>query len=372
MKRIDLFLKSSLVFVIGYNSIFGNSLLADVKQDVSLWRIIGELQPYFPVVNSHDIPCDQYSDSSKLADTSFIDMVFKESFFDRMSKKDQEQINLYFNKYDVSQINLFNLLATKVPQVSITTEIANSLILSKFDDGDTIVDLGIGTGRQIIALLDSLKDRKATSLKIVGIEPDIGSLNIAEKLIIQKGIALGIDITFVSIHSTAEKMSDVQWDKLGRGFILNASFALHHVKDSIRGRTEILREISERSPKLVVLSEPNVDHFTDEYMVRFSNCYEHFKVTFESIDVLDISENEKAALKRNFFGREINDILGTGERNERHELTTSWLDRLNKANMNPNRSVIEFTHKNLKIVNNEGFYSIEYKEVPLISVIHFK
>ena len=117
---------------------------------------------------------------------------------------------------------------------------------------------------------------------------------------------------------------------------MNAAFALHHIAErpsNVNPRDAFFLQLRRWEPRGVVLCEPNSDHHRSPIRERFHNCWRHFFLTFQLIEELDISRQEKNAMKL-FFSREIEDIVGTLDetrRFERHELTELWLGRLERA-----------------------------------------
>jgi hypothetical protein len=319
----------------------------------------------------------QRSESQKIIDT-----IFSLALAKRFSPHSHgNEKNLYLQKFGTSQINLFNLLATKVPQVALTTKIANGLIAAELPK--CVIDFGIGTGRQFISLLAQLSG-KVSTLTIVGIEPDATSLSIAQRDLVAAGQDNGIAVTFISICSKVEDLTEAHWATLQQidpRPVVNASFALHHILESPDlTRTTILRRIRTLNPAIVVLSEPDVDHYTSTHEERVHNCLAHFSATFSSLDAIStMSREEKNALKVQFFGREIEDIIGNDEasRVERHETTEAWWQRLAAAGFEQPGQPIPletetFFNPIIQVVPMLGSYSLRHKGEPLVSVIFAK
>jgi hypothetical protein len=308
--------------------------------------------------------------------------VFGAALARRLSAEAVEEANLYLKQFEVPQIQLFNLLADKVPQVSMTTAIANSCIARAIGEQlhPTVIDVGIGTGRQMVALLDSLcaTGRLPKRMTVIGIEPSDFCLRLAEQNLREAAARLGVGLSFHAQRSAVEELTDEDWARLaalckGRPAI-NASFALHHVGD-VGGsdvRDEVLLRLRSLRPLALVLSEPDVDHLERRFLVRFDNCWRHFATTFVAIDRLTIPKCDQDALKVQFFGREIADILGSPDdtRSERHESASSWLRRLKRtgyeARMNvelpPSGPVID-------VCNRGDRASLEFADEPLVAVL---
>jgi hypothetical protein len=231
--------------------------------------------------------------------------VFGAALARRISGTAAAEANLCLRQFEVPQIHLFNLLAISAPFVGLAGVIANREIRRavRGEQHPTVIDVGIGTGRQVVA--DAA--RKA-----------------------------GLPVTFHPFLRAAEAITVDEWHMIRAACtarpVINASFALHHVGD-VGGkdvRNDVLRRLRWLDPKLCVLSEPNVHHYEKDFLRRFHNCWEHFSVAFAAVDRARAARRHKNALKVCFFGREIADILANPEeqRSERHESTASWLGRL--------------------------------------------
>lgn len=313
--------------------------------------------------------------------SSLTRMIFAAALARRVSPATSQAANLYLADYEVPQIRLFNLLAEHLPQVGLAGQIANDLIARSCAGREevVIVDVGIGTGRQIIGALEQMAATGSLPqrLCVVGIEPMEWSLETAERDVSACAARLGAELTFVGLCGVAEALTDRHWEriaKLGRRPIVNASFALHHVMDAqdAIGRDLVLARLRALAPEVVILSEPNVDHFERDYAQRFANCWAHFGTTFTVIDALAISNDDKAALKV-FMGREISDILGSpeSERSERHETTETWLRRLERADLQPTPVTVALPDPRGAITprRHEHFVGLDYGDETLVSVL---
>jgi hypothetical protein len=172
----------------------------------------------------------------------------------------------------------------------------------------------------------------------VGIEPAAAALAQAEQDVLSTAARLGMRVTFQGMAKPAEALTASEWTALrtlpGKRLV-NESFALHHLpaRDGRELRQDVLERLREVAPAAFVLSEPNSNHLEADFQTRFLNSWEHFGLTFRTLDALDLDADERKALKTRFFGREIEDIIAQpeGERSERHELATTWCDRLERA-----------------------------------------
>ena len=91
--------------------------------------------------------------------------VFGAALARRLSKDAAEEANLYLNRFDVPQIHLFNLLAHEVPQVGLTTVIANRCIAGAIEGSahPTVIDVGIGTAQTDDSRCSSCSPSSASS-----------------------------------------------------------------------------------------------------------------------------------------------------------------------------------------------------------------
>ncbi len=251
--------------------------------------------------------------------------------------------NLYLSGFQIPQIRLFELVTRALSSVSLVVDAATQVVtdLSADEDPLTLVDVGLGQGHQTARILRGLARTervRARRVTVAAIEPSAASLDAAEKNVRAAADAARLDLTFLGFPRTAEALSREDWLLIRRACrspIVNASFALHHVRDAGSGdaRDRVLCRLHDLEPRAMVLSEPDVDHHDPDLGRRFRNCWDHFGRTFRLIDALPIEPLEKMALKTQFFGREIDDILGAPEeaRCERHETLASWEGRLERA-----------------------------------------
>lgn len=283
--------------------------------------------------------------------TSALDLqysIFLTALSKRLATGGFQQPNLYLLDLDVRQIDLFDLMARKMPLVSMPGRHANRLIQHFLRDSanPAVVDIGTGSGQQMVHLLQEIasdESLRSRPLLIVGIEPAPKSLLEAEEAVLRTASELGLNVRFEGIGKCIEQFSSEDWDllaTLAQGAIFNEAFALHHVSGRA-GRhdrkDEVIAKLASLSPRAFVLTEPHSNHESFSLSERFQNSWNHYGLAFRVIDRLDIRPEEKNAIKLHFFAREVEDVLGTGEeiRTERHETAAMWLDRLEKAGMKP-------------------------------------
>ncbi|MFP2907170.1 GRAS family protein [Pyxidicoccus sp. 3LFB2] len=135
----------------------------------------------------------------------------------------------------------------------------------------------------------------------------------------------------------------------------------------------MLRRLRALAPTGLVLCEPHVDHHRAPVRERFRNAWNHFTRVFELLDTLDVPREDRAAIKR-FFGREVDDIVGTVDesvRCERHETAPSWMDRLRRAGFVPLESLErvqpEAVHPAVALRRERGCVGICYRQDMLVA-----
>lgn len=255
--------------------------------------------------------------------------------------------NLYLRNLDLAQISLFNVLAEHLPLVNLSGRLGNELLAGFLArrTSVTLIDLGIGTAQQEIALLETLAERNALPqrLRLVAIEPGRTSLDEARLRLTQTAQRLGLQLEFVGFGKVAEALTGADWAAIADDdseVVVNAAFAAHHIQSTGAGpaaaRDEVFRRLRALDPVAVLLLEPHSDHINPDFSARFAACWRHFGAIFRFVDGLPIAERDRSAIKL-FFAREIDDILANSEetRAERHETTEAWLARLVRTGFVP-------------------------------------
>jgi hypothetical protein len=308
--------------------------------------------------------------------------LFASALSHRLASAKRGEINLYLRQFQDTQISLFNLLAQKLPTVSLTQPLANEL-LARFVGGHddvALFDIGIGSGRQEVAMLYRLAEqgRLPRRLTVIAVEPDAGSLIEAQVGLFEATAELGVELEFVPMHMVVEDMTDADWAQVASyeaPLVVNASFAAHHIRCSEGEplRDRIFRRIRELDPDAVVLAEPSSNHHAASLVERFENAWYHFGLTFRLIDDLDVAPEEAAAMKM-FFAREIDDIVANAEetRCERHEPVEVWVERLRRAGFTPYAD-FEFARalrdERVRVAPRDGYVGLDYHDETLVAVI---
>lgn len=309
--------------------------------------------------------------------------VFAGALAKTLSQSADERANLYLRDYEVPQIKLFDLLASRVPVVSWARQLGTALLadLCRGEREVTLIDIGIGLGSQEVALLYQLAraPNSPKRLTIVAIECQAGSLDEAERALERAGEETGIELSLLKLAVPVEELSERDWSRIERQpgcKIAVSSFAMHHVRrnEGAETRDHVLSRLARLGVKGFVLTEPDSDHLNDDYLARFDAAWQHFGAVFRMLDDLDLGETERNALKVSFFGREIADILGTvhGSRSERHEPTEHWWNRLTRAGFVPQRARMPHSmprERGLETVDRGKHLSIEHRGVGIVSVM---
>lgn len=243
--------------------------------------------------------------------------------------------HIYLQRFEIPQIRLFELLIQQFPLANLSQQCTNTLLIDALSrlNSPVLMDIGIGTGMQVVNILNGLAQQPNSVLRhltIVGIEPFGEALDAAQATISKLAGSLPFTVTFTPRLTFIEHLSQNDLQQLlphqHDGVYTNASFALHHIQQ-VAQRQSVFANLKALPVKALVLSEPNSDHYEPDYAQRFENCVGHYGALFKLIDQLPIVANEKAALKL-FFGREIDDVLGNADdvRVEKHYATQQWVD----------------------------------------------
>ncbi len=311
--------------------------------------------------------------------------VFAAGLARRLSGQAVVEANLYLGRFEVPQIHLFNLLGRAVPFVGLATRLGNEAILKAMAGvaRPTLIDVGIGTGRQACVLLETMaaSGRQPEQLTVIGIEPSDWALDEARRNIEATAERLGVEVSFFGVVALAEQMTNADWRRVAQACtarpVVNASFALHHIADDAQGndrRDAVLAQLRALEPALLVLAEPDVDHLERGFYARFTNCLAHFGAVFRTLDRLPLAQADRDALKVGFFGREIADILGNPDalRAERHESSASWARRLRRAGFGLQVAAGQTDEQAgagaVTVRAREGRLSLDAQDVPVVAI----
>jgi Fe2+ transport system protein FeoA len=308
--------------------------------------------------------------------------IFASALGRRLESGRTTEINLYLRQFETTQISLFNLLARHLPTVQMAGPLANEVLAGYVGGNDevTLLDVGIGSGRQEVALLYQLgtQRRLPRKLNVIAIEPDAGSLLEAGESLAEAALMLGVDLEFHPVHKVVEELDDADWrffGSFGAPLVALSAFAVHHVRSTGRGsaRDAFFRRLRALAPDAVVLCEPSSDHDSPSLRERFEAAWHHFGLTFRLIDELEIGDAEKSAMKM-FFAREIEDILGNAEetRCERHEPVDAWVRRLREAGFVPCTDfglVGRSSAGPVRVAVRNGYLGLDYGDETLVAIV---
>jgi len=289
--------------------------------------------------------------------------------------------HIYLKRYEITQIELFNLLIKEFPFVKWGHEIVNNLICSRLINTNKaiIIDIGIGQGIQMINLLNKLKPLKnLEQVVILGIEPFEDALNLSVQNMNNIKPELPFDLEFIPLKGFIQNIDIDTLKRTLDGYegrtIINSSLAMHHIQ-TLEERIGVLNTLRELDPYAIVLVEPNIDHYEPDFYRRFQNCYQHFYHIFKVVDSLNIDNKLKNGLKM-FFGREIEDIIGNKneERYEKHEPAYRWIEKLINSGFivkNNFMSDLPTIEGGVKIgFNEQGFLGFSFAAETLLAVIY--
>jgi hypothetical protein len=288
-------------------------------------------------------------------------------------------LNLYLQQLERSQISLFDLLARHLPTVAWAGALANDVLagfLARHDEV-TLLDVGIGSGRQEVALVRLLAERGQLPrrMDVIAVEPDASSLRSAGGALDAAAHAAGLQLGFRPVRGTVEDLSADDWARFSAvdtPIVVLGAFALHHVRPG-PSRDVLFHRLASLAPEVVVLCEPSSDHDAPSLRERFAASWRHFGLTFRIIDGLDIPEAEKNSMKL-FFAREIEDIVSAAEdaRCERHQPAETWVARLREAGLTPMRDfgrVRVPEGGTVRVAPRDGYLSLEAEDETLVAVI---
>jgi hypothetical protein len=308
--------------------------------------------------------------------------IFASALSRRLQSDKSAEINLYLRQYEKTQITLFNLLAEHLPTVSMAGPLANE-VLARFVGGHdevTLLDVGIGSGRQEVALVHLLAERGTLprKLNVVAIEPDAGSLLEASFNLGEAAEALSFELAFHPVHKLVEDLDEADWAEFasfGAPLVVLGAFAVHHVRSAPERRTrdDLFHRLRELHPDAVVLCEPSSNHDSPDLMERFQAAWHHFGLTFGLIDALEVDEPQKAAMKM-FFAREIDDIVGSAEeaRYERHEPVDNWVRRMRDAGFAPYPELEAFQGResgSVRVRARDGYLGLDHGDETLVAIV---
>jgi hypothetical protein len=270
---------------------------------------------------------------------------FAETILGRCRSVSSSGGNLYLGaRPPGAQLRAFELLRLRTPLIPFAYAAANKALVHELplDSEVTLIDVGIGRGGQIRALLrNPVARRHISRLHVIGVEPDSdaqsdhGALELAARQILETAAEVGLAVTFTAVAKRAELLTLDDFPPMRGRIIANAAFAVHHVVPTKPGeldREAVLRLLHELGAETVVLTEPDSDHVEDRLPLRLLHAYRHYRSVAACLDAT-LAGTDAQLVWGEFFAPEVRNVIGHdgNGRTERHELSATWADRLERA-----------------------------------------
>lgn len=243
-----------------------------------------------------------------------------------------------------AQLRAFELLRLRTPLIPFAYAAANKALLHELplDSEVTLIDVGIGRGGQVRALLRNPVARRCISrLHVIGVEPDSdaesehGALELAGRQVLETAAEVGVQATFTPIAKRAELLRQADFPQMRGRVLANAAFAVHHVVQSNRlelDRRGVLELLYGLGAETVVLTEPDTDHVEDRLPLRLLYAYRHYRSVAACLDAT-LAASDAQLVWTEFFAPEVRNVIGHdgNGRTERHELSGTWARHLESA-----------------------------------------
>jgi hypothetical protein len=315
--------------------------------------------------------------------------IFAEALLDRIHRRGGSGGNLYLGgRPPGAQLRAFELLRLRTPLIPFGYAAANRALLHAVDGPAdvTLLDIGIGRGGQIRALLKNPWARRLLrSLHVIGVEPDSspgasGALQTAQANVLAAAEEAGIPVTFAGIGKLAEALTvaDIAAARPRGVLLANGSLSLHHVglpeHGAPRGRAEVLSTIREAGFSHIVLLEPDTNHDEDDLALRFLYAYRHYGTIARSLHAT-LASADALLVYGEFFADEIRNVISHDGvlRVERHEEAERWVERLREAGFDtdtPAELVApSAAPKGFQVVDTGHAVALRYDGVSLLSVL---
>lgn len=270
---------------------------------------------------------------------------FAEAILGRIRSTEGHAGNLYLGaRAPGAQLRAFELLRLRTPLIPFAYAAGNRAILEAVEPGSdvTLIDVGIGRGGQLRALLRNPVARRAfRSVHVIGVEPDsstttgAGALETAEQNVLSAGQEVGIPTEFTGIAKTAEDLttSDLVAAGLVGQVVATSSFCLHHLDvERSGGRAGVLSLLRDVGASAVVVVEPDSNHYEDDLAIRFLHAYRHYRTIARSLHGM-LAPADASLVWSEFFAPEVHNVISHDgpARTERHEESSRWAERIEQA-----------------------------------------
>lgn len=324
-----------------------------------------------------------------------VSAVFARALRARVLGEDLDAGNLYDARPGAGDmLAAFHVLVRSTPLVTFGHENATTAIAAAVEGEDAvhILDLGMGGGTQWPLLFRALAARPggAPRVRLTGVdlpapegEPDARLREAMDRL---AGAAAEAGVPFEG-RVVATQLERMDYGALelreGEALVVNAALALHHVPDGYvdptAHRDRVLRAVCGLNPRLVTLVEPDLEHNALGFLPRLRESLGHYATVFAALDTLlprDLPE--RATIEREFFGREVLNVLAASgtERVERHERRQSWRRRMLRAGFEPAEGAFDTAATaghtpipaNFDIREEPGMRVLHWSGLPLMAV----
>lgn len=206
------------------------------------------------------------------------------------------------------------------------------------DDTFTVVDLGIGTARQVQRIVEWIPHHwpQVRRVHIIGVEPYDHLATIAQTQLETLTQVTTLHVTYTLVREYAQKLDTaaiVRQLPFGRLDLVNACASIHHMRQG--EKWHLLRVMRSWAPRLFLMSDADSDHESTlpdlslELIANVTSFYTHLLALICSNN----PDDETAACYRGFcFYDARNILMETGERRiEFHTTADRWKDYLLEA-----------------------------------------
>ncbi|KAL5202931.1 hypothetical protein ABZP36_013883 [Zizania latifolia] len=311
------------------------------------------------------------------------------------------------------------------PMLRLAAAATNELILEAMKDEKMIhvVDLGGVHHGQWVDLIRAIALRREDRphVRLTMVQEHKGFLSIAARKLNVEADRLDMPFVFNSVESSIEALDlNTLGVKRGHALAIVSTLQLHRLigaantatstaagdkrkrivveavsplSDAMSTRVDtFLRGIRELSPKIMVVTEPHVNHFGPPFKERFESALEYYQHLFgsleETVAAFPSMETDRKAVERYLLKEEIKDIIACEDwpRWARHEPMGRWVVRLGAAGFvfsqmsGDTAERIRSTAQLLSGVDSErygvldggGWFAISRKENPIFFVSAWK
>lgn len=315
-------------------------------------------------------------------DPVLTDRLHQALLFRFSGQKPESITNTYLKNFEVPQIVLFDILANRFPLVLKAQEIVRNLFKAAAETHQhiTIIDLGIGRGLQMKAILEAL-DHYTTvrSVTVIGVEIMEEALHYTTLQLQSLAQTLRLKLDFVPlqlpVESVTKEMLSKRISPRSTALFINASLTLHHIQDK-KIRSNLFNILHSLSPNFFTLIEPNANTYEEDFEKRLFNAYDHFSALFAFTNSLDLKENEKKGLKE-FFSNDFFDPIAFPDthRFERLDTSENWIQLAEEAGFKAidlSEHTQDIFIRSIEIVNkNQAYIDFKFDHESLLGTMAF-